>query len=116
MTRHMTPPKARATFRIGVVGHRPNRLPEDPGRLEDLRITLRAILEYAKETVFEIAAMPDHALYSSQAPVLRAISPLAEGSDRIFAELALALDYELCSPLPFAQGEFEKDFIPPDQL
>jgi hypothetical protein len=48
--------------------------------------------------------------------VLRAVSPLAEGSDRIFAELALGLDYELCSPLPFSQGEFEKDFVPPDAL
>ncbi len=112
MTQHVTPPRARPTFRIGVVGHRPNRLPDDARRLDDLRTMLRTTLEHAKDAVLETAALPDHALYSGQTPVLRAVSPLAEGSDRIFAELALALDYELCSPLPFPQGEFEKDFIP----
>jgi len=116
LTVHRTPPRARATFRIGVVGHRPNRLPEDAARLTALRTTLQHILEHAKAAVGEVAATPQHTLYSNEAPVLRAISPLAEGSDRIFAELALALDYELCSPLPFPQGEFEKDFVPPDAL
>ncbi len=116
MTGHRTPPKARATFRIGVVGHRPNRLPEDAARLDMLRTTLRDILEYAKASVGEVAAMPGHTLYSSEPPVLRAVSPLAEGTDRIFAELALGLGYELCAPLPFAQAEFEKDFVPPDAL
>ena len=116
MTAHRTPPKARATFRIGVVGHRPNRLPEDTARLNLLRTTLGNILEYAKASVGEVAATPGSTLYNDEPPVLRAVSPLAEGSDRIFAELALALDYELCSPLPFSQGEFEKDFVPPDAL
>jgi hypothetical protein len=116
LTGHRTPPKARATFRIGVVGHRPNRLPEDAARLNALRTTLRDILEYAKASVGEVAGMPGRSLYNSEPPVLRAISPLAEGSDRIFAELALALGYELCSPLPFAQAEFEKDFGPPHAL
>lgn len=116
MTAHRTPPKARATFRIGVVGHRPNRLPEDAARLNLLRTTLQNILEFAKASVGEVAAAPGSTLYNGEPPVLRAVSPLAEGSDRIFAELAMALDYELCSPLPFPQGEFEKDFAPPDAL
>ncbi len=116
MTAHKTPPKARATFRIGVVGHRPNRLPEDAARLNLLRSTLQTILEQAKASVGDVVRMPGSALYNGETPVLRAVSPLAEGSDRIFAELALALGYELCSPLPFPQGEFEKDFVPPDAL
>lgn len=43
---------------------------------------------------------------------MRAISPLAEGSDRIFARIAVDLGFELCCPLPFAQSEYEKDFTP----
>ena len=83
--------------------------------MDILRTTLRDILEYAKAAVGDVARVPD-TLYSGETPVLRAVSPLAEGSDRIFAELALALDYELCSPLPFHQSEYEKDFVPPDAL
>ena len=113
---HLTPPKARAAFRIGVVGHRPNRLPEDDVRLQALHTTLQTILADAKAAIFGITATAESSLYSNETPLLHAISPLAEGSDRIFAEIALALGYELCSPLPFAQAEFEKDFVPPDAL
>jgi hypothetical protein len=55
-------------------------------------------------------------LFASNAAVLRAISPLAEGTDRLFAEEALALAYELCCPMPFVQAEFEKDFEPGSAL
>ncbi|HYN05928.1 MAG TPA: hypothetical protein VES67_00925 [Vicinamibacterales bacterium] len=60
-------------------------------------------------------------LFASGAPVLRAISPLAEGVDRLFAEAALGLKYELCCPMPFYQAEFEDDFstaqgLEPDSL
>jgi len=51
-------------------------------------------------------------LFKEQPPQLRAISPLAEGSDRIFAQQALDLDASLCCPMPFYQAEYEKDFSP----
>jgi hypothetical protein len=117
LTRQGTPPKARCVFRVGVVGHRPNRLPQDEARLAALRCTLRTILTDIKAAVSAAAFTPPaDALFSSEVPILRAISPLAEGSDRIFAEEALALGYALCCPLPFAQQEFENDFIPPSAL
>jgi hypothetical protein len=50
--------------------------------------------------------------YSDCSPRLRALSPLAEGSDRVFAEAALDAGFELCCVMPFAQAEFEKDFAP----
>ena len=40
----------------------------------------------------------------------RLVSPLAEGSDRIVAEEASALGWELVSPLPFSREDYEKDF------
>ena len=44
--------------------------------------------------------------------MLRVISPLAEGTDRIAAKAAIGLGYELQCPMPFLQEEFEKDFAP----
>ena len=41
---------------------------------------------------------------------MRAISPLAEGADRLFAEEALKLGYELQVPLPYEREEYKKDF------
>ncbi len=101
-------------FRVSVVGHRPNRLPKAAGELAVLRGRLRAVLAAVKEAVAAFRAEdPDAALYSAEPAILRAISPLAEGADRMFAEEALALGYSLCCPMPFAQEAFEEDFIAP---
>ncbi|GEP01194.1 hypothetical protein [Methylobacterium haplocladii] len=43
-------------------------------------------------------------------PRLRLLSPLAEGSDRLVAEIALELGYELDVALPFARADYAKDF------
>jgi hypothetical protein len=115
------PPRARLCFRVGIVGHRPNRLPSDPHRLDQLRQTLHTILKEVRGCVTATAASHKAAHYTAEAPILRAISPLAEGSDRIFAQQALALGYELTCPMPFFQTQFEKDFVPgaaltPDSL
>src|SRR5207245_1091102 len=48
--------------------------------------------------------------YAEGAVLFRAVSPLADGADRLFAKEALARGFELDSPLPFSQGEYEKDF------
>lgn len=49
-------------------------------------------------------------LYSDEPPVVRAISPLAEGVDRMFAREAISTGCELTVVLPFPQAEFENDF------
>ena len=92
---------------MGVVGHRPNRL--DPGILDELAATMSTILKTVKEETHAVGRRLTD-LYDSACPIMRAISPLAEGTDRIFAEQALALGFELCAVLPFPQLEFEKDF------
>jgi len=113
--RQKSPPRARPAFRVGVVGHRLNRLQNaDIGQLGDL---IYEILHAVQVEVEEFAASPSGArLYSGEAPLFRAVTPLAEGSDRIFAEQALKLNYELCCPMPFRQEEFERDFLAPDAL
>lgn len=104
-------PRPRLAFRVGVVGHRPNRLKK--ADIELLKDVLKSILEAIKEEVYSIN---DANKDFFDKPILRAISPLAEGTDRLFAELALDLEYELCCVMPFPQVEFEKDFAPGNAL
>lgn len=103
------PPRARLAFRVGIIGHRPNRLGQaDLAKLSGL---LRDVFIEVKSAIDHLP--PGQArFYSSEPPVLRAVSSLAEGADRLFAEQAVPLGFELCCPMPFAQAEFEKDFLP----
>jgi hypothetical protein len=113
-----SPPRPALAFRVGIVGHRPNRLQAaDPERLRE---TIRDVLSIVKDTVLAFGAA-DTTLFSGATPILRVVSPLAEGGDRLTAEQALELGYSLCCPMPFPQDEFEKDFDPeraqePDSL
>ena len=140
------PPRARITFRVGVVGHRWNRLPKAQAERGALTARIGAVLETIRSEVGAFAARhPDAAFYDGPEPAprrdtarhrladwarrvllvtpppahpavqpctLRAISPLAEGADRIFARQALDRGFELSCPMPFFQAEFEKDFKP----
>lgn len=101
------PPKPGLSFAVGVIGHRPNRLPADANvRLDgQLRAILAAIHDAA------LAAAQTHArFFSNEAPCLRVVSALAEGSDRIGAHLGLAQGFALAAPLPFASKDYETDF------
>lgn len=102
------PPRPPLVFRIGIVGHRPNRL--TAAHLPDLKSRLAEIIVAVKE---EVAAQykTQRELYDGAAPVIRALSPLAEGVDRLFAECALAQDCELTVVTPFVRHEFENDFV-----
>jgi hypothetical protein len=112
----ISPPRAVLAFRVGIVGHRPNRLPQDKESLDTLRHMLRSILEEVKAEISDYARLSPAIPYANKPFVLRAVSPLAEGSDRIFAEEAIGIGYELLCPMPFARDEFERDFVPPDAL
>jgi len=108
-----SPPHPELAFRVGVVGHRPNRLKE--ADMEKLSFLIHDMLKAIKESA--VLFKSTHGQYFEVTePVLHAISPLAEGTDRLFAENALSLGYELCCVLPFYKEEFEKDFLPGNAL
>ena len=110
-----SPPRPVLAFRVGVVGHRPNRLPKES--LGALRETLRIILENVKAELSAYASSSAAALFYADSPfIIRAVSPLAEGTDRIFAEEAVDLGFQLLCPLPFSREEFEQDFLSPNAL
>lgn len=110
------PPKPRLALSVGVIGHRPNRLPKDqPG--------LTAIRAEADQTLHMLAVAACGALVRHQSAfaveptLLSVVSGLAEGADRI-AALAVterrAKDFQLDVALPFATDEYKKDFKQPD--
>lgn len=87
-----------APFIFGVSGHRDlvrADLPELRNLLEKVFRRFRAAYPAAS---FEL------------------LSPLADGADRIAAEVALAAGIDLCVPMPMAQSEYEKDFTTAESL
>ena len=91
---------------VGVTGHRDS----DPTAMPGLLPALTEILETVAQGVTARFAAASPGLYGGARPILRCISPLADGADRIVAARALELGYELQSPLPFLCAEYEKDF------
>lgn len=87
------------TLAVAVTGHRPNRLAIGvPQIARQLELVLRAMQKGA----------------DGFAPV--AVSALAEGADRLFADSALALGYELHVYLPFTSADYETTFADPSGL
>ena len=105
-----SPPRAPLAFRVGITGHPPNRLVKaDMAGLAGVLRDVLAIVKGATEGFDK-----EHVLYAEGNALLRAVSPLAEGSDRVFAEAALDLGFALCCPMPFSHDDFVKDFTEPD--
>jgi len=105
------PPKPRLAFRVGVTGHRPNRLPQSRDDLDSLQRRLNTVVAEVSAAVRRFAGSEQgRSFYDGRPPTLRAVSPLAEGADRMFASSAIEAGYGLWCPLPFARQEYEKDF------
>ena len=98
-----------------MVGHRPNRLKSADAAVLDQR--LREILQAVQGAVIDHHRVKENAdRYDGTPPQLRALSPLAEGVDRIFAAGALDVGYTLTAVLPFPREEYERDFAPEQAL
>lgn len=99
-------------FRVGVTGRR--ELKSDAIPL--LRAAIEAFLAVVRNEIVEFASADiARAVYRSEERgprpfMLRVVSPLAEGADRLVAEAGLATGAELDIPLPFPRSEYEKDF------
>jgi hypothetical protein len=95
--------------RVGVTGHRPKDLRKAKVDLNQLEATVKAVLSKIREEAEKIFLR--HAdIYAGNGPILRLISPLAEGSDRIVAKMADALNYQLEFPIPFAVDVYQDTF------
>ncbi|MFM0340426.1 hypothetical protein [Paraburkholderia fungorum] len=94
-------------LRVGVTGHR--TFPAADLALLDQAVG--KILDTIGATMHGLASDGTlHPLYADDKPVLRVISPLAAGADRVVARQAVARQWLLSASLPFPQHEYEKDF------
>jgi hypothetical protein len=92
---------------VGVIGHRPDRLPEgmQPRIAREIAETLAAI---RAEALSAYGRYTD--CFAESAPRLALVTALAEGTDRMAAKSAIVLGFDLETPLPFVAEEYEKDF------
>ena len=99
------PDRPGLVLNIGVTGHR--SLPE-----ADLTILNQKFLEVFEEVLSIVTklSIDGTSLYNEETPLVRLLSPLAEGSDRIAALMALEKGFQIQCPLPFAKDEYVKDF------
>jgi hypothetical protein len=96
--KHLQTDAGKTPLIFGVSGHRdplPAAVPEIRAQLQFIFSRFRAVYPDAP---FEL------------------LSPLAEGADRLVAEVALACGAKLRVPLPLAQKEYEQDFPNADSL
>jgi hypothetical protein len=106
------PPKPAFALSIGVVGHRPDRLPQDPetyGKVE--AEVLRVLTQIDRQA--RVACELYRAFFTpeQQSPLaLSLVTALAEGADTIAARAADTCGYRIDAVLPFARDNYAKDF------
>lgn len=105
-----SPPRPRFVLSIGVTGHRADRLTSAREAAARTRVdeALSLVAQIARKLHADGAEW-----YAGEAPELRLISAIAEGADRLCAEVALSLGYKLDAPLPFAAEIYADDFTDP---
>ena len=114
-----TPPlaairKPRLICRVGVTGHRPKRLRANAADLGVLRQRVDEVLTAIAAAVADIRHRDRRTPYADEATLLRVVSPLAEGSDRIVARAGLELQptpFDLQCVFPFAGDVYRHDFV-----
>lgn len=104
-TRDIVAARPRLALRVGVAGHRTFAA----GVHLEISRVLADTLEQIETHVRSIAADPS-AGYAAQDPVLRAVSCLAEGSDRLMVREALKRKWEVQAVLPLERAEYAKTF------
>jgi len=99
-------PLAKLTIRIGVAGHR------NIENEEFIRATLKNLYETINNLTDQISKSETaNHIYSNEDKIIRFISSLAEGADRLcIDEDLIPFDHEIAAILPFEQSEYAKDF------
>ena len=101
------PPRPPFCLTIGLVGHRPDRLPLEgqPRVIAQIDATF-ALLAKTARSVSERYGQ----FFTEGSPALRVISALAEGADQIGARGGLENGFSLTAVLPFAVEDYRRDF------
>lgn len=94
------PAEAPLLIRVGITGHRLNKL--GPERLDAIREALRDAIGRVEAGIARICRT---------GVGFRIVSPLAEGADRLAVEAAPAT-WPLTAILPMPRADYERDFVP----
>lgn len=103
-----TLPRPRLTLRVGIVGHRLNKL--GPEAVETVRRRLTESLAEIDRTLRRTASRPSCRAYSELPPEIRIVSGLAEGADRLAVQCAPP-GWALTAILPMPVADYERDFL-----
>ena len=100
------PPKPRLTVRVGITGHRPNKLSGDAAtRVErQLLLVFQAVEEAAANILRDNASV-----YAGEPAAVRLVCGFAEGADQM-AVAACPPGWQIEALLPFPLDEYLKDF------
>jgi hypothetical protein len=101
-------PKPRLALQIGIAGHRSNKLDRESQMAVDH--ALRTLYAMIGEAIAKIALETQERIYSTAAPLIRIVSALAEGADRI-AITAAPAEWRLEAILPMPRAEYARDFL-----
>src|SRR4051812_42196102 len=111
------PPRPVLAVRVGVTGSRRlDALPDDARAA--IRHRIAEVLDAVREEVAAVAASAEARRVYGTGPDgsvttwLRILSPLADGADRMVAEVATERGFRLEVALPFPRGDYARDFSP----
>jgi hypothetical protein len=106
MTPPLHPPKPRLVVRVGITGHRPNKLHGAAAqRIEKQLPLLFAAIDTAARDILSA----NSAWYSTEPPAVRLVSGFAEGADQM-AVAACPAGWQVEAVLPFPMDEYLEDF------
>lgn len=97
------PPRLPFVLSVGVTGHRAEALPADS--LPALQDRIRDLLTLIGDSARALWDSERHN-FAESAPVLRFVTPIADGADQVAAEVALELGWKLQAVLPFARDHY----------
>jgi hypothetical protein len=101
-------PKPRIALQIGITGHRSNKIADEHRAAVDR--ALCALYAMIDESIVAIARETQDAVYSSAAPLVRIVSALADGTDRL-AVAAAPGGWQIEAILPMPRAEYARDFF-----
>ncbi len=105
MPMHM--PQPRLALNIGISGHRPNKLNARQQALVAQKF--RALAGQITDAVQDILQLQSNQFYSGAQPLLRIVTGLADGADRLaVANMPAGWTYEAILPMP--RNEYARDF------
>ena len=113
------PPRPSFALTLGVTGHRPSRGPQpgaDKGsqkselREDKVRAGIDSLLAMIEDAVGDLSGAAEE-WFDPAPPLVALVSSLAEGSDRIAADAALAKGMPLDVVLPCASAIYEQTFV-----